>query len=98
MKNLHILLGLALLFILVATNPSREKHRARVFDAAAEQAAREMGDGIGRAFGELIGAHKVPGAVAADKLEYVNLFVGSFGRIDGKLATVGALNCVAIVK
>lgn len=89
MKTLHILLGLALLFILVATNPSREKHRARVFDTAAEQAAREMGDGIG-------GAHKVPGAVAADKLEYVNLFVCSLGRLDGEVVTIGALNCVVL--
>lgn len=93
---MKILVTIAILAILVATNPSRAKHQERVFAVVSEQASREMGDGVGGAFGQLIGAHKVAGAFVADKLEYVNLFVCSLGRLDGEVVTIGALNCVVL--
>lgn len=89
--NMKEMLVVIAAFILIATNPSLERHQARVSEVAASCYAEDMGP-IGRFFQ----LHTVAGRAIGPAVTRVNLVVCSIGMIDNTPVSLGALNCVLV--
>ena len=95
MKNL--LLAIIAVFVLIATNPSLEKHRERIRAAVAEQAEKEA-TGVSGTFVRLFGLTDLAASLAVKGVSRANFIVCSFGMYDDKVISFGALGCVILVK
>lgn len=93
MKALFFIIAV---FILIATNPSLEKHQERVGDVVAYCVAKGMGDGLDGKIVRWLQLDKVTGEVTASTVSRVNFLVCSIGMIDDTLVSFGALNCVLV--
>ena len=89
--NMKEMLVVIAAFILIATNPSLERHQARVSEVAASCYAEDMG-----VIGRFIQLHTVAGATIGPLVTRVNLVVCSIGMIDNTPVSLGALNCVLV--
>ena len=82
-------------FVLIATNPSLEQHRAKIRVVAAEQVEREA-TGFWGGVARLVGLTDLAASAFALDVYRANLGICSFGMYDGKIVSFGALGCVIV--
>ena len=92
---IDLVCSIALIVLLVSTNPSEDKHREAVQEASAKAMSEEVSENTligGDILGDVVGGIK--GYVDAAMLERLNLFVCSFGVVDDEMVSFGILGMV----
>lgn len=92
------LLSIIAIFILVATNPTLERHQKRVSEVWAERLNAQAATGsFFDKLGRWIGATDFAASAVALEVQRGNFLVFSVGLYEGKLVSIGALNCVLVL-